>query len=158
MKHLIYLASVITIMAFTTSCNKKAENKESNPKVGKTTEAKQAEEHQHEVNAIQLNNGKKWEANLETTEGIKKMQQIMQVFSNKESPVTYSSIKEDLETEFTNIFEKCTMKGEAHNQLHNYLKPMVILFDGLASSDQDTCKKSHVSLENHLLLYQNYFG
>ena len=50
------------------------------------------------------------------------------------------------------------MKGEAHNQLHNYLKPMVILFDGLESSDQETCKKSYDSLENHLLLYQNYFG
>jgi len=157
MKHIIKVISVIAILIFTTSCKEKVENKDTSPKTEESTETKQAEEHHHETGAVQLNDGEKWKANLETTEGIKKMQELMSTFSDKESPKAYASLKRTLETEFTMIFEKCTMKGESHNQLHNYLKPMLGLFDGLSSSDLDTCKKSYETMNTHLSHYENYF-
>jgi len=106
---------------------------------------------------MHLEDGKLWEANSETTDGIKKMQQIMNSFSDKESIIAYASLKTSLETEFTNIFQKCTMKGESHNQLHNYLKPMIEIFEGLESSDLNTCKESFKTMEAHLENYSNYF-
>ncbi len=157
MKHFISLVSVITILLFTASCKDKVENKDTIPKVEESTEIQQAEEHHHETGAVLLNDGKKWEANLETTGGIKKMQELMSAFSDKESPEAYASLKGNLQAEFTMIFEKCTMKGESHNQLHNYLKPMLGLFDGLESSDLDTCKKSYNTMNTHLSHYENYF-
>ena len=106
---------------------------------------------------MHLEDGKLWEANSETTDGIKKMQQIMNSFSDKESIIAYASLKTSLETEFTNIFQKCTMKGESHNQLHSYLKPMIEIFEGLESSDLNICKESFKTMENHLENYSNYF-
>jgi len=155
MKHLIKVISVMAILIFTISCKNKIENKDS--KTEKSTEIKLPEEQHHETGEVLLNDGKKWEANLETTEGIKKMQELMSDFTDKESTLGYASLKENLETEFTAIFEKCTMKGESHNQLHNYLKPMLGLFDGLESSNLEMCKKSYNTMDKHLSQYINYF-
>lgn len=109
------------------------------------------------IEGVSLDNTKLWQANLETTEGIKKMQHIVASFSEKENLPSYALLKGALEAEFTNIFEKCTMKGEAHNQLHNYLKPMIDIFEGLGSSNLNTCKASFKTIENHLAGYANYF-
>lgn len=157
MKYLIKVISIIAILVFTASCKDKAEKKDVSPKIEESTETQKSEEHHHETGIVQLNDGKKWKANLETTEGIKKMQQLIGDFSDKESTLGYASLKENLETEFTTIFEKCTMEGESHNQLHNYLKPMLGLFDGLESSNLDTCKKSYDTMNKHLSHYENYF-
>jgi hypothetical protein len=109
------------------------------------------------IEGVSLDNTKLWQANLETTEGIKKMQSIMHSFSEEDDVTAYASLKDELEVEFTNIFQKCTMKGEAHNQLHNYLKPMIGIFEGLESSDLKTCKTNFKTMENHLAGYTNYF-
>jgi len=109
------------------------------------------------IEGVSLDNSKLWKANPETTSGIKKMQDIMNGFSETESVKAYAALKNDLETEFTNIFQKCTMKGEAHNQLHNYLKPMIDIFEGLESSDLNVCKANFKTMKTHLAGYANYF-
>ena len=67
------------------------------------------------------------------------------------------TLKDSLKSDFSMIFQKCTMKGEAHNQLHNYLKPMIGFFEGLESEDLVICKTSFIELEQYLNLYGNYF-
>ena len=109
------------------------------------------------IEGISLNSTKLWQANLETTDGVKKMQRIMHSFSDKENVVAYASLKEELEVEFTIIFQKCTMKGEAHNQLHNFLKPMIAIFKGLESGNLKSCKVNFKTMENRLAGYTNYF-
>ncbi len=109
------------------------------------------------IEGVVLNNTKLWEANVETTEGIKKMQKMLHNFSEENNVTEYALLKNNLEAEFTNIFQKCTMKGEAHEQLHNYLKPMIGIFEGLESSDLKTCKANFKIMENHLAGYANYF-
>jgi len=106
---------------------------------------------------VELNNGKRWKANAETTIGIEKMISRMQSFSEKENSLGYNQLKDSLESDFTEIFQKCNMKGEAHNQLHNYLKPMVDLFEGLDSKELESNKKNFSKLDEHLLIYKNYF-
>jgi len=109
------------------------------------------------IEGITLDNNKRWKANFDTTDGIKKMQNIMRSFSDKENTKAYATLKENLETEFSIIFQKCTMTGESHNQLHNYLKPMLAMFDGLESDDLKICKNSFKTMKNHLAGYVNYF-
>jgi len=109
------------------------------------------------IEGVSTNNGELWKANIETTEGIKKMQELMYSFSDEENVNAYASLKTSLEEEFTTIFQKCTMKGESHNQLHNYLKPMIEIFEGLESSDLETCKENFSIMNTHLAGYQNYF-
>lgn len=109
------------------------------------------------IEGVSLDSTNLWQANTETTEGIKKMQQIMLSFSEDEDATAYAVLKDQLEVEFTNIFQKCTMKGDAHNQLHNYLKPMIDIFEGFESSDLIRCKSSFNTMKNHLAGYVNYF-
>jgi len=109
------------------------------------------------IEGVSTNNGGLWKANSETTDGIVKMQKLMYSFSDEENVNAYSSLKTSLEDEFTTIFQKCTMKGESHNQLHNYLKPMIEIFEGLESSDLKICKENFSIMNTHLAGYQNYF-
>ncbi len=115
------------------------------------------ESHESIDGVVSLNNGNLWEANPETTIGINNMKKRMTSFTNIENVSAYSLLKNDLEADFTELFEKCTMKGEAHNQLHNYLFPFIDLFDGLESSEIETCKRNFNELTIQLEQYPNYF-
>lgn len=113
--------------------------------------------HEATEDLVLLDDGNLWKANIETTVGINTMIKRMNSFSDKEVISSFNSLKDSLESDFTMIFQKCTMKGEAHNQLHNFLKPMVDLFEDLGSEDLIICKNSFNELERHLMLYENYF-
>ncbi|MFK5878740.1 MAG: hypothetical protein QM478_04500 [Flavobacteriaceae bacterium] len=143
---LVLLLALITLF----SCKQ-------NTKVVRPTKTEHSKETHSSVSSVKLNDGEKWMANIETTEGIQKMQFIMNSFSDKESINEYKLLKEKLEVEFTNIFTLCTMKGESHNQLHNYLKPLIGIFEGLESGELKTCKENFSILNNHLAEYTNYF-
>ena len=102
--------------------------------------------------AVSLNDGQLWEANTETTQGIKNMQQLMADFSidsgNSEELIVH------LEDEFTLIFKKCTMTGVSHEQLHNYLIPLKFKIESL--SEGVTVEKT-VDVKTYLDDYFNYF-
>lgn len=102
--------------------------------------------------AVSLNEGQLWEANTETTQGIKNMQQLMADFSidsgNSEELIVH------LKDEFALIFKKCTMTGEAHEQLHNYLIPLKFKIESL--SEGVTVEKK-VDVKTYLDDYFNYF-
>lgn len=102
---------------------------------------------------VQLDNGNKWMANIETTEGIQNMMQIIDVAqTNTNSSV--ESLKENLLLEFTDILKKCTMKGESHDQLHNYLLPLKEQIENLTEEGkQDELEE----IKSYLSTYKNYF-
>ena len=116
------------------------------------------ESHESIDEEVTLNNGELWLANPETTEGINKMKARMNSFKDFEKVEAYSTLKKGLETDFTELFQKCTMKGDAHHQLHNYLYPIIDMFEGLESSELTVCKKSFKDLNLHLDTYSDYFG
>ena len=124
-----------------------------------TLQQEEATEESHESidGKVTLNEGKLWQANPETTTGINKMKNRMRAFTDTENLKAYATLKEGLEADFTELFQKCTMKGEPHNQLHNYLFPFIDLFDGLESADLDGCKMSFSNLNIRLKEYADYF-
>ncbi|OGS73967.1 MAG: hypothetical protein A3F91_14380 [Flavobacteria bacterium RIFCSPLOWO2_12_FULL_35_11] len=118
----------------------------------------QIEEEAHESEGVlKLNNGDLWMANAETTEGIEKMTQLIANFTDTENMEAYAELKKTLETEFGTIISKCTMTGESHDQLHNYLLPMKPLFKDLAAEDLETRKAALEKLTKHLSEYSAYF-
>lgn len=147
--HLIIVFFAITLLI---SCGKqKEENHEQ-------SQSEKTEEHQHkEENKLSLNSGELWIANMETTQGIDNMIGLMSSFTDKESVEAYAKLKTSLDKEFGTILKECTMKGESHDQLHNFLVPMQAMFEGLDSSDLKTCKVSYDTLNNHLKKYPKYF-
>ncbi len=111
----------------------------------------------HEDNELILDNGKKWIANIETTTNIHEMIQIMNEFEKSTDVADYHLLKERLEKKFKNIFDECTMKGEAHEQLHNYMLPMKSMFPGLTGDDLSACSSSYDELKIHLSEYNKFF-
>ena len=146
---------LFTLIFLVISCKQNTE-KEALPEVVQQEEPAE-ESHESVDGVITLNDGKLWLANPETTTGINNMKSRMQAFTDKENAEAYSTLKKGLEADFTELFQKCTMKGEAHNQLHNYLFPFIDLFDGLESSELETCKKSFTGLNIRLGEYFDYF-
>jgi hypothetical protein len=107
--------------------------------------------------AVSLNDGEKWEANPETTEGIKNMTNLVHGFSKDQDQNAYMGLRSQLEGEFTMILQKCTMTGEAHDQLHNYLLPMKDKFEGLTSEDPAVRQNNLDKLNALLSEYSKYF-
>lgn len=101
---------------------------------------------------IRMDDGKVWKANKETTESITTMLNYTIAFDGD-----YALLKMNLEKEFQNMFLKCTMTGEAHNQLHNYLAPMIEMFDGIGNSDKNMANQSIDKLKIHLSAYSLFF-
>lgn len=101
-----------------------------------------------------LDDGDLWLANPETTAGVKNMQQIVEDYkSRNQSPSI--TMGDSLQEQLNTIFAECTMKGEAHNQLHNYLLPLLDLVDGV--KDQEVTADQYSALNEHLNLYFDYF-
>ena len=102
---------------------------------------------------LSLNDGQRWEANPETTEQIQRMAQMVRDFNGSD----FTGLKADLESSFGLIFERCTMKGEAHDQLHNYLLPMRDHFAALEASDKAARTAAVSQLQEHLDEFYTYF-
>jgi len=103
--------------------------------------------------AVQLNNGQKWVANPETIEGIAKMQALVDTYLSS-GDTNVQALGVSLETEFSDIFAKCTMEGEAHEQLHNYLLP---LKDHLQKLDEHTGAEAVQEIKAYLGTFKEYF-
>ena len=73
---------------------------------------------------LKLNNGEKWVANNETQIGIVKMDSIIKKFKNDETN-NYLGLGNDLSKQTGFIIKSCNMTGEAHDQLHVVLVPML---------------------------------
>ena len=118
-----------------------------------TMDTATVESHEGHNLAVVLDNGKKWKANPETIEGINKMQTL--ISNAKTENAVAASLKTPLTTEFQTIFDKCTMTGEAHNQLHNYLVPIK---DNLQKLENESeANQALANIENHLRTFENYF-
>jgi hypothetical protein len=121
-----------------------------------TEKTENTDEHQTK-NGLALDDGKLWIANPETTTGVENMINMMNSFSERDNVVAYGQLTEKLESEFAMIFQKCTMIGEAHNQLHNFLIPIKDLFETLPSADLNQCQDSFDKLNSHLKEYKKFF-
>ncbi len=116
-------------------------------------------DHQHheDRSEVTLNNGEKWKANPETTEGVHNMLLLINNLSQPEESESYTILKLNLESEYGQIFKKCSMTGEAHEQLHNYLFPLKALFSGLESEFLSDQKAAMEQIRTHIRTYPDYF-
>jgi hypothetical protein len=114
-------------------------------------------EHQKPTVTVKLVDGKRWEANPETTEGIAKMKSLVSEFKPGSGADDYHVLQSQLDAEFNGILQKCTMSGDAHDQLHNYLVPIKEMSAKLSDADPATREKAVKDLAAYLGEYGNYF-
>ncbi len=109
------------------------------------------------VDEIQLDNGNKWEANLETTEGVDKMENLIKS-SEKETVEDYHHLASELNDVKNFVVKECTMKGPSHDNLHVFLHPLIEKIDALGKVS--TVEEGHLlteSITENLKGYYDYF-
>lgn len=104
-----------------------------------------------ETPKVSLDNGNRWKANPETSTGIANMAATLRSFDATTGNA--DTLKAELLREFNLIFQRCTMQGEAHNQLHNYLIPMHQALNTFNGSDPH----QRENMAAHLAQYATYF-
>ena len=114
-------------------------------------------ENHEEDNKIELNQGEKWKANEETTNGILNMQNILAI-SKPETIADFQDLSTLLNEEKNLIIKKCTMKGSAHDNLHIYLMPLLEQINSLGEIKSNSeGEKIIQEMAIHLNDYFNYF-
>lgn len=146
-KHI--LITVIAFMSISISCQNQMEKGRDKTEINK--EVSDDNHHTASATGVMLDNGKKWIANPETSAGIDAMIRLVQDFKDEQD---MGKLKENLESEFQMIFQKCTMKGMAHERLHNYLLP---LKDKLKALNDPPSSEKIKAINAYLNDYRNYF-
>lgn len=156
MKKLEFLLPValLVLMACNSPEGEKKENKENHQQSEMKDVQKQSNRaHEETANKVQLDNGKKWKANPETIMGINNMITIVQ--NGIAGKTELAKLHDTLQIEFKTIFDKCTMTGESHNQLHNYLIPLKGQLEKLTTGSMEV--EVLKEMQEYLLTFKNYF-
>ena len=157
MKKLLFFLSISLVISYI-ACKGPAENEH---KDTNTTEDKRnvyTADDGHTVGIdVKLNNGAKWEANVETTQEMGAMLGMVNDMPKDPSLEDFRALNKKLLISFQTTLQKCTMTGEAHNQLHNYLMPLKEKIEKLGESDLETCKTILPELKDYLLKYSHFF-
>ncbi len=145
---------LLVLVACNNQESKQDENHDNNQKSEiKAEQNENKDEHEETAGKVQLDNGKKWKANAETITGINNMSSLVQngIAGKIEAVKLYDS----LQVEFKTIFDKCTMTGESHNQLHNYLIQIKGQLEKLKAGNTDA--EILKEMQEYLLTFKNYF-
>lgn len=166
MKKTILTATILSVLMIGCKGNKTKNNDTS-----KTT--KESQNHKEEVtnkskdetavynnawlSEIELDNGDKWQANVETNEGVEKMLELVEN-SEPKTVEDYQNLASKLNETKNFIVKKCTMKGPSHDNLHVFLHPLIkkIASLGKVSSTKEGAKiTTHIN--ENLKGYYDYF-
>ena len=156
MKQFKFLLPVV-ILVFV-ACNNQESQKEENHDNHQKSEIKDEQkdnkdEQEETAGKVQLDNGKKWKANTETVTGINNMSSLVQ--NGIDRKIDAVKLVDSLQVEFKTIFDKCTMKSESHNQLHNFLIPIKGQLEKLKAGSKDA--EILKEIQEYLLTFKNYF-
>ncbi len=154
MKNVLFNGFILMALVLTYSCTpcSSGEHEEK-----ENVHIKKSDEHNSKAKNLVLNDGKPWETQVEMTNRVNNMLNMLDSFSDKNNVVAYNELSGNLNQEFDMIFKECTMTGEAHNQLHNFLIPVKDMLNDLSSSDIEKCKHGYEQLKKHLAQYGTYF-
>ncbi|MCO5258856.1 MAG: hypothetical protein M9916_01815 [Crocinitomicaceae bacterium] len=112
--------------------------------------------HDHDE-AIELNNGEKWEINAEMRPYIENAEKLLNQYL-KEKGTDYKKLATDLSNENTSLIKSCTMDGKSHDELHKWLHPHLELVDALENAASDSEASEIVThLEHSFLTFHEYF-
>lgn len=145
------LVLILTTFCFT-ACNdgkKKASQKAPSSSVEQQAQAWRAK--------MELNNDKRWRANPETDNGVMKMEAIID-HNPKKTLENYHIIADRLVEVKTYIIEECTMEGEAHANLHIWLKPLGTQIKALKKAETvEEAQQVTRGIQEHLEGFFTYF-
>lgn len=120
--------------------------------------ASQEENHHHdESEAIELNNGQKWKVDSNMIRHIRNMENDV-IFFTKLEQKYYKTLSVKLQTNIDLLTSNCTMKGQAHDELHKWLLPYIDLVQELSvAKDESEAAKRFEKIQTSYQTFNQYF-
>lgn len=159
---LINLYALIFFIGLTVSCGNSHDQKHSSAEKEKSIVQHQQEDSVSKTKIeLSLNNGAKWKSDEPTYRSMSLMEAKLADFTknnSEPSPAKYQELGTALSGITQEIINKCSMKGEAHEQLHNVLVPMLSNVGNIKNAEDKTTGKLNVeALNDALSLFFEYF-
>ena len=143
------ITTIVLSAFFLFSCNDKAKNE--------TTETNQATEtvvHNHsDDEAIQLDGDKKWKVDDNMMAHIRNMEKDIASFDNSK-PENYQVLADNLKKNLDLLTSNCTMKGQAHDELHKWLLPYLDIVDEFS---KDKSVEQFTEIQKSFTTFNQYF-
>jgi hypothetical protein len=103
--------------------------------------------------SIQLNEGQKWTVDEPMMVYIRNLENEVTIFDG-ETLAEYQALTAALKKNIDGLTSNCTMKGEAHDELHKWLLPFIELVDELDNSK--TTAEADTKLEQIRSSFQTF--
>ena len=146
-KFKITTIAIATFFLF--SCNDKAKNKTT-----ETIQTTETEVHNHsEDEVIQLDGDKKWKVDDNMMAHIRSMEKDIASFDNSK-PENYQVLADNLKENLDLLTSNCTMKGQAHDELHKWLVPFIDLTDKFSEGKSN---EQFIEIQNSFTTFNQYF-
>ncbi|QCR22479.1 hypothetical protein C1N53_09120 [Pontibacter sp. SGAir0037] len=107
-----------------------------------------------------LHNGERWQVDETTIHSMRLLQAILQehaFFYENRTPEAYQVLGQILQEEMQQVNTHCTLKGEAHDMLHVYLKPFEEDAKLLNGNSLATASTAYERMNDHIQLFDTYF-
>lgn len=148
---IIVIASILSLSACGNS-----DNESNNDSFADTNEVVMIQEDLNPHNLILLNN-QKWVIDEGMRVSIDSIQMEMDAFQGNDLE-SYQRLSVELEHHTKSIISSCTMKGQAHDELHKWLIPFIDLRKELGQISESTEGARIVTeLNNELIIFKTYF-
>ena len=113
--------------------------------------------HDHESEAIELNNGEKWQVDANMLTHIRTMENDVISFAKVEQK-DYKVLSEKLQASIDLLTSNCTMTGQAHDELHKWLLPYMDLVEELSEAeDKIEAEKQFQEIQTSITTFNHYF-
>ncbi len=113
--------------------------------------------HDHESEAIELNNGEKWTVDANMLTHIRTMENDVISFAKVEQK-DYKVLSEKLQASIDLLTSNCTMTGQAHDELHKWLLPYMDLVKEFSEAKDETEASKHFeNIQTSFTTFNQYF-
>jgi hypothetical protein len=147
------IAITIFFSSLIISCNNVANDKSNNVTDNTTND----EHHHNESEAIELNNGKKWQVDKNMLIHIRNMEKDVVSFTDSQLN-NYQDLAKKLQINLDLLTSNCTMKGKAHDELHKWLLPYIDLVKTLSETkDETSAAEQYENIKTSFNTFNQYF-
>lgn len=107
---------------------------------------------------LYLDNGKPWKINEEMKPHVSKGEEAFKTYIDNEEDTDYKNLSQILTDENNKLIESCTMTGESHDVLHEWLAPHLELTAALKSAEnQEEAEEVIHKLNSSFKEFHKYF-
>lgn len=118
------------------------------------TRTHEEDHHNHESEAIMLNDGEKWKVVENMSVYIRNMEKAVNEFKGDNYPALAKTIDENIRA----LTENCTMEGQAHDELHKWLLPFIELSEEFdVATEKENQEKIYQEFKKMFVEYNTYF-